>query len=109
MIHAPGHEREDQTAAIRDRAFRRAFAMNRYLVMVMRHPHFDPAVVPRHRAFLDDLQAQERIVLRGPFGDGSGGAYLLRAGSLDEARAIAQRDPTHTSGGWQVTVYEWQC
>ena len=82
--------------------------MNRYLVMVMRHPHFDPAVVPRHRAYLEALRAQQRIELQGPFGDGSGGAYLLRAASLDEARAIAHDDPTHTSGGWQVAVYEWK-
>lgn len=82
--------------------------MNRYLVLVMRRPQFDPAVVPRHREFLDALHAQRRLELRGPFGDGSGGAYLLRADSLDEAHAIAWRDPTHISGGWEITVREWQ-
>lgn len=83
--------------------------MNRYLVMAMRQPHFDSAVVPRHRAFLDEMQAQARIELCGPFGDGSGGAYLLRAESLEAARAIVRRDPAHISGGWQLTVHEWQC
>jgi hypothetical protein len=33
---------------------------------------------------------------------------LLRAADLTQARAIALRDPAHVSGGWDVTVYEWQ-
>jgi len=33
---------------------------------------------------------------------------LLRADSMEEALAIAHRDPAHTSGGWDVTVHEWQ-
>jgi uncharacterized protein YciI len=81
--------------------------MNRYLVMVMRRPRFDPAVVPLHQQFLAELRAQGRNEMSGPFGDRSGGAYLLRAGSLEEALEIAHRDPAHTSGGWDVTVYEW--
>jgi uncharacterized protein YciI len=32
----------------------------------------------------------------------------LRATDLAEARDIAHHDPTHVSGGWDVTVYEWQ-
>ncbi|MCB9475166.1 MAG: hypothetical protein H6678_15295 [Candidatus Delongbacteria bacterium] len=38
---------------------------------------------------------------------GFGGAYLNRAASLDQARAIAFTDPVHTSGSSLVTVYEW--
>lgn len=82
--------------------------MNLYLVMVIRRPQFDPAVVPAHNRFLDELRADGRLERSGPFGDKSGGAYLLRAADLDEARTIAYRDPTHVSGGWDVTVYEWQ-
>ena len=81
--------------------------MNRYLVLVMRRPSFDPAVVPLHREFLETLRAQGRNELSGAFGDKSGGAYLLRAASFDEALAIAHRDPCHTSGGWDITVHEW--
>jgi uncharacterized protein YciI len=81
--------------------------MNLYLVMLMRRPQVDPAVVPLHQQFLADLRAQGRNELSGPFGDKSGGAYLLRAASLDEAIGIAHRDPAHTSGGWDVTLYEW--
>lgn len=82
--------------------------MNLFLVLVMRRPQFDPAVVPSHHRFLDELRAQGRVERAGPFGDTSGGAYLLNAADLTEAKAIAFRDPTHLSGGWDVTVYEWQ-
>lgn len=81
--------------------------MNRYLVILFRRPHVDPAVVPLHQQFLEDLRAQGRNEMSGSFGDKSGGAYLLRAESLDEATDIAHRDPAHTSGGWDVTLYEW--
>ena len=82
--------------------------MNVYLVMVMRRPQFDPAMVPAHQRFLDELRAEGRVERSGPFGDKSGGAYLLHATDLAEAQAIAHRDPTHVSGGWDVTVYEWR-
>lgn len=82
--------------------------MNRYLVLVIRRPHFDAEVVPLHLAFLDALRAQGQIELSGPFGDKSGGAYLLRAADLTEATAIALSDPAHVSGGWDITVHEWE-
>jgi len=81
--------------------------MNRYLVLVMRRPQFDPAVVPRHQQYMEDMRAEGRNEMTGPFGDKSGGAWLLRAKDLAEAQEIAHRDPAHTSGGWDITVYEW--
>ena len=81
--------------------------MNRYLVLLRRRPDVDPAVVPVHIAFLDDLRTQGRIELSGGFSDKSGGAYVLRADDLAEAMAMVQRDPAHTSGGWTITVREW--
>jgi uncharacterized protein len=82
--------------------------MNRYLLPAIRRPQFDVAVVPLHQQFLEVLRVQERIELSGPFGDESGDAYLLRADALAEAQSIAYRDPAHTSGGWNITVHEWQ-
>lgn len=81
--------------------------MKRFLIMLMRRPQFDSAVIPLHRQFLAALREQGRNEMSGPFADQSGGAYLLRAGSLEEALQIAHTDPAHTSGGWEVTVYEW--
>lgn len=81
--------------------------MKRFLVMLMRRPKLDLAVIPLHRQFLDSLREQGRNEMSGGFADQSGGAYLLRAESLEEALEIAYTDPAHTSGGWDVTIYEW--
>ena len=81
--------------------------MNRYLVLVMRNPGFDTSLIDAHLHFIDELRAQQRIELSGGFGDRSGGAYLLRADSLDEARTIAERDPLHTQRASTIAVYEW--
>lgn len=82
--------------------------MNRYLVLLLRRPHLDPSVIPLHLAYLDGLRERGVVELSGGFGDKSGGAYLLRAGDLAEASAIAHNDPAHVSGGWDITVHEWQ-
>lgn len=81
--------------------------MKHYLVMLFRRSHVDPAVVPLHKEFLESLRTQGRNDLSGPFGDHSGGAYVLRAESMEQALEIAHSDPAHTSGGWDITIYEW--
>ncbi|HEY5548184.1 MAG TPA: YciI family protein [Coriobacteriia bacterium] len=81
--------------------------MFRYLITTLRTPQFDPAVVEAHYAFLDRLREHGQLELAGPFTDKSGGAYLIRAKNLEEARAIAFSDPVHTSNSSIVTVYEW--
>ncbi|SDZ18609.1 Uncharacterized conserved protein YciI, contains a putative active-site phosphohistidine [Lysobacter sp. yr284] len=82
--------------------------MNRYLVMVMRLPQFDTEQIGPHREFLDGLRAQARLELSGGFGDKTGGAYVLRAVDLEEARVLAFGDPLHLTGSSRVDVYEWQ-
>ncbi|HET6432074.1 YciI family protein [Dyella sp.] len=82
--------------------------MKLYLVMLLRRPQVDPAAISAHMAFLDALRLDGTIERSGPFTDRSGGAYLLRAVDADAAQAIVQRDPAHTSGGWDITVHEWQ-
>ncbi|MDR5858381.1 hypothetical protein FZZ93_00220 [Halomonas eurihalina] len=81
--------------------------MLRYLVTTFRTPQFDPSVIEAHYAFLDDLREKGQLELAGPFTDKSGGAYLIRAADLEEAKAIAFSDPVHISKSSIVTVYEW--
>ena len=81
--------------------------MKRYLVLTLRRPDFDPAMIEPHHAHLDALRRRGLLELAGPFSDRSGGAYLLRADSFDAARTIAQADPLHLSGASDVRVYEW--
>ena len=49
----------------------------RYLVLAMRRPGFDEAVVAPHLAFLDELRARGQLAMTGGFADRSGGAYVL--------------------------------
>ena len=79
----------------------------KYLVLTIRRPDFDPEVVPVHYRFLDDLRAQGLLEQAGPFTDRSGGAYVVRAGSLEEARRLAEQDPLHLERCSTVTVHEW--
>ncbi|WP_097460430.1 YciI family protein [Mangrovitalea sediminis] len=81
--------------------------MQRYLVMTLRTPDFQASAIEPHYAFLDRLRQDGKLELAGPFTDKSGGAYLIRANDINEAKAIAFSDPVHTSGSSKVTVYEW--
>ncbi|MFZ3084343.1 MAG: YciI family protein [Rhodoferax ferrireducens] len=75
--------------------------------MTFRTPQFQPSVIDAHYAFLERLRQQGQLELAGPFTDKSGGAYLIKAANLDEAKALAFSDPVHTSKSSIVTVYEW--
>ena len=82
--------------------------MTRYLVMAMRRPSFDDAVIAPHLAFLEELRAMGQLEMTGGFSDRSGGAYVLvNVASVEEARAIAARDPLALTGTSDLTVYEW--
>jgi len=81
--------------------------MPRFLVYLQRRPDFDPAVVAVHLAWLEARRAEGRVELSGGFGDRSGGAYILRAETLAEARGLLAEDPAPASGGWDATLHEW--
>ena len=81
--------------------------MKRYLVLTVRTPRFDPAVIEAHYSHLDVLKARGALEAFGPCADRSGGAYLVRAESLEEARGMAFSDPVHVTGSSQVSVHEW--
>jgi len=81
--------------------------MIRYLITTFRTPQFDPSVIEAHYAFLDGLRAEEKLELAGPFTDKSGGAYLIRAANMEEAKMLAFSDPLCISKSSLVTVYEW--
>lgn len=81
--------------------------MKRFLVLTLRRPDFDPAVIAPHYAHLDRLRESGALDLAGPFPDKTGGAYVLRAASLDGAQALAFADPLHVSGASEVSVREW--
>lgn len=79
-----------------------------FLVVLLRRPVVDPEAIAAHAVFLDALRAEGRVERSGPFTDKTGGAYLLRAADLAGAQALVARDPACTSGGWDITIHEWQ-
>ena len=82
--------------------------MPHYLVLALRKPDFDNAVVAPHRAFLDDLRARGLLELTGGFSDGSGGAYVLcNVDDLEQARAIVATDPLALQDCSELSVHEW--
>lgn len=60
-----------------------------------------PSLREAHLARIDALAAQGRLVLAGPFGDGSGSLIVMAADSLEEARSFAEGDPYVTGGVFQ--------
>ena len=81
--------------------------MKRYLVLTLRRPQFNPVVVAPHYERLARLRERGQLELSGPVSDKSGGACIVRADTLEAARAIAFSDPVHVSGSSEVTVWEW--
>jgi uncharacterized protein YciI len=81
--------------------------MNKYLVLTIHKPSFQAAAGHEHHTFMDRLRAEGKVEMSGPFTDRSGGAYVLKANTLEEAKDIAFKDPFHMSNSSEVTVYEW--
>lgn len=64
-------------------------------------------LIRAHVAHLRQLDAAGRLVLCGPFEGRSGGMAIIRAGSVDEARALAAADPFVVEQVYDVEVRTW--
>ncbi|WP_316274753.1 YciI family protein [Bacillus halotolerans] len=82
--------------------------MNTYLMLTTRTDQFNQKHAAGHYEFLDRLQAEKRLKMFGPFSDATGRAYVIKAGSLEEAREIGQADPLVFSGSSELTIKEWK-
>ena len=71
------------------------------------------AVLPRHLAYQQEMEAAGTLFLAGPLSDVTGetmpgtGLIVYRAASLEDARAIADRDPMHAEGKRTYTLRKW--
>ncbi len=70
-------------------------------------------VLPEHLNYMIDLEQRGILFASGPFIKGpqvaeGAGMTILRASSLEEARAIAERDPFNVSGLRTFEIREWQ-
>lgn len=80
----------------------------KYLVITRRGPNFRTDVLNDHYAFLARLRSEGKLDCAGPFGDGSGGAYVLIAHGLEEARMVAFSDPLHIRHCSVLEIHEWR-
>ena len=81
--------------------------MKHYLLTTTRTPEFKNEFVQPHYDFLNTLKENNQLVTFGPFSDGSGGAYLVKCNSLNEATKIGNSDPLIKSGSSTVVIKEW--
>jgi uncharacterized protein YciI/uncharacterized protein YndB with AHSA1/START domain len=85
-----------------------------YAVIVRRGPNWKPiaewseAEFNGHRELMVQLNEAGRIVMAGPFTDNEGGLTILRADSIDHARATAANDPLVKSGVLALDVHPWR-
>jgi hypothetical protein len=63
---------------------------------------------PAHRAYLQDLLAQGKLVTSGPWADDSGALLIYEVADEQEMRAIIAADPYTEAGVVEVTLLrEW--
>jgi len=64
--------------------------------------HYD-----EHRLWLEEQHKAGRLLFSGPTSDGVYGIYVMLAGSLAEATALAAQDSHHRRGIRGMEVLEW--
>lgn len=70
-------------------------------------------LLPEHLNYMIDLEKRGVLFASGPFLAGEqvapgSGMTILRASSLEEAKATAERDPLNASGMRTFEIREWQ-
>lgn len=74
----------------------------------MLDPEKNSEVLPRHIAYLENLDKQGKIYGRGPFADGSGGLVVYIADSFEEALSLAEKDPHIIEKVRRLELKEWK-
>lgn len=103
---------EDYKAHARERG---ALALELYVAIST--PSSDgpaiPEILPDHLAYQRELEIAGKLAFAGPVSDLSGemmegaGMIVYRADSLDEARALTQADPMHSTGARDFVIRRW--
>ena len=82
----------------------------RYVILLSVKPGQKPteALIRDHVTHLKELDKAGKYVMGGPFKDHSGGMLIVKAGSLEEARRIAEADPFIREGYETCEVRTWE-
>lgn len=90
-----------------------------FMVFLRRGPAWTTAVTPQttevsraHRANIDRLTKEGRMVVAGPFDGQSGekalaGIFILRVETMNEAKAVAESDPAVRAGRFIYEIAPW--
>ncbi len=67
------------------------------------------AVRPLHREYAHALRQEGKIVIAGPFNDGTGALIVYEADTKEQAETLAANDPYARSGIWmKYEIHPWQ-
>ena len=82
----------------------------RYVYLMSHRPDgkITPELVKAHIAHLRRLDEQGRLVMCGPFKDYQGGMVVIKADSLESARATAESDPFIKEGFETCELRTWE-
>ena len=61
----------------------------------------------RHFAYVMKMREQGKLVMGGPFADGSGGLIVYRAASMDEAKTLVENDPAVIEKVFDPEIHPW--
>ncbi|HEY8425899.1 MAG TPA: YciI family protein [Limnochordales bacterium] len=70
-------------------------------------PEANKRLRPAHLEYISRLHREGKVVMAGPFGDGSGGMVIYRVDSVDEARRLVLDDPVVSGGARRFTLLPW--
>ncbi|GAA3312518.1 YciI family protein [Ectobacillus funiculus] len=68
---------------------------------------FTGNLIQGHREFLQNLKETQTLIAAGGFEDQTGGAYVVQADSLEDARSIITGDPMNQENESVYIIREW--
>ncbi|MEO0831055.1 MAG: YciI family protein, partial [Pseudomonadota bacterium] len=94
---------------------RGALALELYVALSKpaKEPERVKNVLPEHLAYIAKLETEGVLAFAGPMSDETGenmegmGMIVLRAESMEQARALAAADPMHESGARSFVLRRW--
>jgi len=94
---------------------RGSLALELYVVMStpVKPPEEMMQILPAHLEYQGKQESAGNLAFAGPLSDLTGelmegvGLIVYRAESLEEARAIAEADPMHSTGAREYTIRRW--
>lgn len=87
-----------------------------YLGFLTRGPKWTPEKTPAtealqkaHMANINKLAEMKKLVVAGPFGDNGTlrGIFVFKVGSLEEAKKLAETDPSVQAGRLAISMHPW--